>query len=278
MFQDQLSLMGVLNVTPDSFYDGGRHHSKEKAFSHALQMIQEGADIIDIGGESTRPGAQIVSPEEECDRVIPVIEKLKQETDTPISIDSRHTAVIKAALDAGAVFVNDVYALQDDGALATVAAANVPVCLMHMQGTPESMQNRPHYQDVLQELYHFFIERIVACEQAGIAREKIWLDPGFGFGKTLDHNLTLLTNLSFFKTLGCPLLIGLSRKSMFGEILNKPADERLHGTLAATMVAALQDVSIIRTHDVAATKDILTVARAIKPYLQRREQADVCTA
>lgn len=271
-------LMGVLNVTPDSFYDGGRHHTIDKAVSHARQMIAEGADMIDIGGESTRPGAKAISPEEECSRVIPVIEKLKKETVLPISIDSRHSLVIEAALNAGATFVNDVYALQEEGALAAVAKANVPVCLMHMQGNPETMQHRPQYQSVLQEVHHFLIKRISACEKAGISRENIWIDPGFGFGKTLDHNLTLLSNLSFFKTLGCPILIGLSRKTMFGEMLNKPADERLHGTLAATMVAVMQGVSIVRTHDVAATKDLLTVARAIKPYLQRREKADVCTA
>lgn len=270
-------LMGILNVTPDSFYDGGRHHTISQAISHALQMISEGADIIDIGGESTRPGARMVSPQEECDRVIPVIEGLKKATTIPLSIDSRHTMVMKAALEAGATFVNDVYALQDEGALAVVAKANVPVCLMHMQGNPQTMQQRPHYQNILEEVYSFLANRIEDCEKAGILRENIWIDPGFGFGKTLAHNLTLLGNLSFFNGLGCPLLIGLSRKSMFGEILNKPADQRLYASLAGTMVAAIQGISIIRTHDVAPTKEILLVAQALQPYLQRREQRDVCT-
>ncbi len=265
--------MGILNVTPDSFYDGGRYQQVDAAIQHALKMIQEGADIIDIGGESTRPGATPLSASEECDRVIPIIEALRKISDIPLSIDSRHTAVIEAALAAGANIVNSIDALADAAQCALVARFQVPVCLMHMQGTPSNMQQAPHYKDVLQEVYDFFRWRIAICEKAGILRENIWIDPGFGFGKTLAHNLHLLANLSFFKTLHCPILVGLSRKSLWGEILNAPPQERLYGSLTGATLAALQGAAIIRTHDVAATQDMRAVINAV-----RRIDTHVCAS
>ncbi len=263
--------MGILNVTTDSFSDGGRYYTFDNAINQALKMAAEGADIIDVGGESTRPGAQPVSFDEECDRVIPIIERLKSEIDIPISIDTRHSKVMEAALKAGASIVNDVMALQNEGSIDVVAANRVPVCLMHMQGLPQTMQANPIYHDVVKDIYTFFEKRITECEQHGIARENIWIDPGFGFGKTLEHNLTLLGNLSYFKTLGCPLLIGLSRKSMFGAILNKPPEERLYASLAGTLLAAMQDAAVIRTHDVAPTKDVLLVLQATMPFWNKTE-------
>ncbi len=261
--------MGILNVTTDSFSDGGRYYTFDNAINQALKMVAEGADIIDVGGESTRPGATPVSIDEECERVIPIIECLKNEIAIPISIDTRHAKVMAAAVNAGASIVNDVMALQNEGSLDIVATKGVPVCLMHMQGLPQTMQANPIYDDVVKDIYTFFEQRITACEQKGIQRKNIWIDPGFGFGKTLEHNLTLLGNLSFFKTLGCPLLIGLSRKAMFGAILNKPPEDRLYASLAGTMLAAMQGVAIIRTHDVGPTKDILKVMQAALPFWQK---------
>ncbi|MBI2791248.1 MAG: dihydropteroate synthase [Gammaproteobacteria bacterium] len=274
----RLKIMGIVNVTPDSFYDGGRYYERDQAISHAMQLIREGADIIDIGGESTRPGAKPVSIDEECDRVIPIIEYLSKETATPISIDSRHTAVMKAALHAGAQIVNDVSGMQDATARELVAKHQVPVCIMHMQGKPETMQHAPIYTDIIQEVLLFLKNRIELCEKAGILRENIWIDPGFGFGKTLEHNLTLLSNLSSFKQLGCEILVGLSRKSMFGKLLNKPEEQRLHGSIAGTVVACLQGATIIRTHDVSATKDALAVVDALHMNSHRSTVADVSTA
>jgi dihydropteroate synthase len=264
--------MGVLNVTPDSFYDGGRHNTVDAAVARARVMIQEGAHIIDIGGESTRPGAQAVSIQEECDRVVPVIEKLRQETALPISIDTRHASVMLAAIAAGADIVNDVSGLCDPGAIGVVAKHKVKVCIMHMQGTPETMQESPTYDNVVQEIQSFFHQRIELCEKAGILRENIWIDPGFGFGKTLAHNLTLLAKLAEFESLNCKILVGLSRKSMFGKILDKPADQRLYGSLAGAVLAAMHGASIFRTHDVAATKDVLAVVKAISPYMHSRHE------
>lgn len=260
------TIMGILNVTPDSFYDGGRYTHFDQAINQAKQMVREGADIIDVGGESTRPGAIPISNAEECDRIIPIIKQLKQELTVPISVDTRHAEVMTAALAAGADIINDINALQNPGAIEVAAARGVPVCLMHMQGTPQNMQNSPTYRNILQEIYQFFVHRIEVCEKAGILRENIWVDPGFGFGKDLAHNLTLLANLSFFKTLGVPLLVGLSRKSMFGKILNLPLEQRLNGSLAGAMLAAMQGASIIRTHDVAATKEVIAVLKAVQPY------------
>lgn len=269
-------IMGILNVTPDSFYDGGFHHSHQAAFQHALQLISEGADIIDVGGESTRPGAHPVSIQEECDRVLPVVEQLVKETATPVSVDTRHALVMKEAIRLGASIINDVNALQGEGALEVVAKQPVKVCLMHMQGIPETMQHKPQYENILQEVYDFFEKRLQACEEQGILRQNIWLDPGFGFGKSLDHNLTLLGNLTFFKSLGCPLLVGISRKSMFGALLNRPVELRLPASLSAVLIALLQGVAIVRVHDVAATFDALAVLKAVQPYC--KENLSVTTA
>lgn len=259
-------IMGILNVTPDSFYDGGFHHSKESAFRHALQLISEGADIIDVGGESTRPGARPISVQEECDRVLPVIEQLVKETAVPISVDTRHAIVMKEAIRLGVSIINDVNALQGIDALQVVAKQPVKVCLMHMQGNPETMQNKPQYENILQEIYDFFVARIKACEEQGLPRQNIWLDPGFGFGKSLEHNLTLLGNLAFFKSLDCPLLVGISRKSMFGALLNRPTELRLPASLSAALIALLQGAAVVRVHDVAATFDALAVLKAVQPY------------
>jgi dihydropteroate synthase len=267
--QSQIStvVMGILNITPDSYYDGGWYVTLENAMQRAAQMIQEGATIIDVGGESTRPGSQALSPSQECDRVIPVIEQLKKTFQVPLSIDSRHPEVMAAALKAGAEIVNDINALQDVSALTLVAEQQVRVCLMHMQGSPQTMQNQPHYENVLQEVYDFFAYRIELCQKAGILQENIWIDPGFGFGKKLVHNLTLLGNLSYFKTLGVPIVVGLSRKSMFGEILSLPVEQRLYGSLAGAVIAAMQGAAIIRTHDVAATKEALAVVKAVQSHI-----------
>lgn len=273
-------VMGILNVTPDSFFDGGHYQNVENAIAHGLQMVEEGADIIDIGGESTRPGANPLPILEECERVLPVIEALRKETSIPISIDTRHAQVMQAALNAGANIVNDINALRDPGAIEIVAYQQAIACLMHMQGTPEKMQESPKYNDVAQEIYDFLAERILVCEQNGILRKNIWIDPGFGFGKLLPHNLKLLGELSFFQSLGCPIVIGLSRKSFLGEILNMPVEQRLYGSLAGTVIALLQGAAIIRTHDVAATKQVLAVVSAVEPYMQdpRRFEFNVCGA
>lgn len=264
--------MGVLNVTPDSFYDGGRHHTLREAVKHAEQMIAEGVDIIDVGGESTRPGAKTVSIEEELNRVIPVVQILSKELVVPISVDTRNTEVMKQAVENGAHFINDVMALQADGALAVAAQSKVNVCIMHMLGQPQTMQANPQYQDVVGEIYQFLSQRVQACSEAGIPKKSIYIDPGFGFGKTLNHNLELLGKLAQFKKIGCKLLIGLSRKSMFGKILNNQTDDRLYGSLAGALLAMMQGADIIRTHDVKATKDVLEVYQAVKPFWQTPDQ------
>lgn len=272
-----IKIMGVLNVTPDSFSDGGLFYSTEKAVAHGLQLAQEGADIIDVGGESTRPGAMNVSVDEECARVIPVIEALKKQTDVKISIDTRHTAVMKEVLKAGVDIINDVNALQDTGAIELLKNHPVKVCLMHMQGTPQTMQQAPHYQEVVREVITFLDNRINICLKAGILKENLIVDPGFGFGKKLAHNLAMLGNIEQFRKLGVPVLVGLSRKSMFGEILDKPVDQRLYGSIAAAVIAAMQGALIVRTHDVAATQDALKIVSAVQPYLQRSTE-DACIA
>lgn len=263
-------IMGVLNVTPDSFHDGGRYFSTHAAVARGVELASLGADILDVGGESTRPGATPISIEEECERIIPVISTLKNEISIPISIDTRHYEVMLAALDAGANIINDVSGLHCAKAQALVAKRNVPVCIMHMQGQPQTMQANPTYLDVVQEIVDFFRQRINGCLQAGIAQENIWLDPGFGFGKTLAHNLKLLANLNAFRKFNCPILIGLSRKTMFGNILNKPPEARLFGTLAGVAIAALSEIDIVRTHDVTETKDVLQVVSAYK-FHQKKE-------
>jgi len=256
--------MGILNVTPDSFSDGGAHFSREQAVSRARQMVAEGVDIIDVGGESTRPGSQAVSEQQELDRVIPVIEAITAELPTPVSIDSSKAKVMRESVGAGAALINDVMALRGPGALQAAKELDVPVCLMHMQGEPRSMQQQPVYTDVVAEVKDFLLERVSACEAAGIARERLLLDPGFGFGKSLEHNLKLLKNLHTIADIGLPLLVGISRKSMIGKILDdRPVDKRLYGSLAAAVMALERGAAIIRVHDVAATVDALKVASAV---------------
>ena len=251
-------VMGIINVTPDSFSDGGRYLSRDAALAQARRMMDEGADMLDIGGESTRPGSQPVSAQQEIDRVIPVIEALR-DAPLPISVDTCKPEVMRAALAAGASMVNDITALQCAGAIETVAASNAAVCLMHMQGTPRTMQHEPHYDDVVAEVRDFLRERIAVVEAAGIARERIVIDPGFGFGKTLAHNLALLNRLETFTDFGVTLLAGLSRKSMLGAITGRGADERVAASVTAAVLAAQRGAKILRVHDVAPTVDALKV-------------------
>jgi len=259
--------MGILNLTPDSFSDGGDYVSPQAALSRARQMIAEGAAIIDVGGESTRPGAQPVSVQEELDRVIPVIEALSADCAVPISIDTSKPEVMRAAVLAGAGLINDVHALQLDGALQAAAELNlrasVPVCLMHMQGVPQNMQQAPHYDDVVIEVKNFLTERIEACLAAGLPRARLLIDPGFGFGKTLAHNLQLLRQLPELSGIGAPLVVGLSRKGMIGALLDAPIDQRLYGGLALAALAVWQGAMIVRTHDVRATAEALKVCSAV---------------
>jgi len=260
-------VMGILNLTPDSFSDGGDYVSPQAALSRARQMIAEGAAIIDVGGESTRPGAQPVSVQEELDRVIPVIEALSADCAVPISIDTSKPEVMRAAVFAGAGLINDVHALQLDGALQAAVELNlrasVPVCLMHMQGVPQNMQQAPHYDDVVIEVKSFLTERIEACVAAGLPRARLLIDPGFGFGKTLAHNLQLLRQLPELTGIGAPLVVGLSRKGMIGELLDAPIDQRLYGGLALATLAVWQGATIVRTHDVRATVEALKVCSAV---------------
>lgn len=257
-------VMGIVNVTEDSFSDGGTFFDPKRAIAHAWAMVNEGAAIIDIGGESTRPGAQTIGVQEELDRVLPIIETLAAELPVPVSIDTSKPEVMRAAVAAGAGMVNDVYALRQPGALAAAADLGVPVCLMHMQGEPRSMQRNPHYTDVVAEVGQFLAARVQAGMQAGIARDRLLIDPGFGFGKNLQHNLRLLKNLTALHALGLPLLVGLSRKSMLGTILNKPVDERLYAGLAAHALALWQGAHVVRVHDVAATVDALKLVQAVR--------------
>ncbi len=258
-------VMGVVNVTPDSFSDGGLFADAARAVAHALRLRDQGADILDIGGESTRPGAQPVSEAEELERVIPVIEGIRASSPTPISIDTSKPAVMRAAVDAGADMINDVCALRTPEAMATAAELGVPVCLMHMQGEPRTMQRAPRYGDVVEDILDFFQARISACVEAGLAREQLVLDPGFGFGKSLAHNLELLAGLDRFATLGLPVLAGLSRKSMLGAITGRErADERVAASLAAALLAADRGAVILRVHDVGETVDALKVRQALR--------------
>jgi len=260
---DRPRIMGIVNATPDSFSDGGQHDSVEAAIAHGLRLAEEGADILDVGGESTRPGADEVCIEEELRRVIPVIERLARETALPISIDTSKPEVMRAAVAAGAGLINDVYALRREGALEAAAELGVAVLLMHMQGEPRSMQESPHYEDVVAEVHGFFTQRIFSCEMAGIAKKKLVIDPGFGFGKSTTHNLALLAQLRRFTELGVPVLAGLSRKRTIGEITGRGLDERVHGSVAAALIAAQNGAMILRVHDVAATKDVLKVWSAV---------------
>jgi len=256
--------MGILNVTPDSFSDGGRFVDRDHALTRVRQMIAEGADLIDIGGESTRPGAVAVRIEEELERVVPVIEAIRGESDVPISVDTSKPEVMRAAVAAGANLINDVRALREPGALEAAAGLDVPVCLMHMQGQPRDMQQDPCYDDVVSEVLAFLEARQAACEAAGIGRERIILDPGFGFGKTLVHNLTLFRELPRFVATGQPVLVGVSRKSMVGEVLEVPVSERLTGSVALAGLAVWFGASIIRTHDVQATVHAVRMCHAVR--------------
>jgi len=261
---DRPRVMGIVNVTPDSFSDGGAHDSLDAAVAHGLRLAEEGADILDVGGESTRPGADDVGVEEELRRVVPVIERLARETTLPISIDTSKPEVMRAAVAAGAGMVNDVYALRNQGALAAAAELGVPVVLMHMQGEPRSMQANPHYDDVVSEVFRFLAERIFAAEMAGVAKKHIVVDPGFGFGKNLQHNLALLAQLQRFDELGVPLLAGMSRKKMIGELTARDDPrERVHGSVAAHLIAAQRGARLLRVHDVAAMVDALKVWGAV---------------
>lgn len=256
-------VMGIVNVTPDSFSDGGKYSSVDLAVEHALQLIAEGADILDIGGESTRPGAAPVGLEEELRRVIPVIEALSKVTTVPISIDTYKPEVMRAAIQAGADIVNDICALREDGALEIVSNSNAGVCLMHMQGIPQTMQINPQYTDVVSEVKQFLADRVEACLAHGIARERIMLDPGFGFGKTTAHNVALIQHLDSFVELGFPLLVGLSRKSVLGRIAGGDEQQRLHAGLAASVISVMKGAKIVRVHDVKATVDALKVVAAV---------------
>ncbi|WP_421621029.1 dihydropteroate synthase [Alkalilimnicola ehrlichii] len=255
-------VMGVLNVTPDSFSDGGAYLSREAAIRQARCLVEQGADIIDIGGESTRPGAEPVPTEQELERVLPVLEAVTGELDVPVSVDTSKPAVMTAAAASGAALINDVYALRAPGALAAAADSGLPVCLMHMQGEPRTMQRDPHYRDVVDEVSAFLMARVRACEQAGIPRARLLLDPGFGFGKSLNHNYTLLGRLDAVCALGPPVLVGMSRKSMLGGVTGRPVDGRLAAGLAAAVCAVERGARIVRTHDVAPTVDALRVAGA----------------
>lgn len=257
------AVMGILNVTPDSFSDGGRFASRDAALRQAEAMVSAGAALLDVGGESTRPGARAVSVGEELDRVIPVIEGLKGLTDVAISLDSSKPEVMRAGVAAGAALLNDVRALREEGALAAAAELGVPVCLMHMRGEPRTMQADPDYADVSREVAAFLEQRMAACVAAGIAEDRLLLDPGFGFGKTPAHNIELLANLRELARLGRPLLVGLSRKSTLGVLTGRGVGERLAASVAAAVIAAQNGASILRVHDVAETVDALKIVRAV---------------
>lgn len=258
-------IMGIVNVTPDSFSDGGQFSSPANALNHAMQLLNEGALIVDIGGESTRPGAPDVSVEDELQRVIPVIKAIREKSDCVISIDTSKAQVMHEAILAGADMINDVRALQDSAALQVLAQfPDVAVCLMHMQGQPRSMQNKPRYDNVIEDIISFFTHRIAACDAAGIKREQLILDPGFGFGKTLAHNYQILAEFNRFAEFNLALLAGLSRKSMIGNLLNRETKDRLAGSLAGALIAAQNGANIIRVHDVKETADMLGILQACK--------------
>jgi dihydropteroate synthase len=260
---DRTRVVGIVNVTPDSFSGDGLAGSLDAAVAHGLRLVEEGADALDVGGESTRPDADEVSAEEELHRVVPVIERLARECAVPIFVDTSKAEVMRAAVGAGAGLINDVYALRREGALDAAASLKVPVCVMHMQGEPRTMQHAPHYDDVVAEVHRFLAERLFACEMSGIPKKKLVVDPGFGFGKTLDHNLALLRQLARFTDLGVPVLAGLSRKGMIGAVTGRAQGERLHGSVAAALIAAQNGAKLVRVHDVAATVDALKVWSAV---------------
>ena len=262
---DRPRVVGILNVTPDSFSDGGAYASLEDAVAHGLRMVDEGADMLDVGGESTRPGAADVSAEEEIRRVVPVLEQLAARTTVPLAIDTSKPEVMRAAVAAGAGMINDVYALRRDGAMDAAAELGVAVCLMHMLGEPRSMQDDPHYDDVVGDVHRFLTDRLFACELSGIDKRKVMVDPGFGFGKTLEHNLALLRALERFSNLGSGVYVGLSRKSMIGTLTGrKTPAERAAGSVAAAVIAVQRGARLVRVHDVAATVDALAVWHAVQ--------------
>jgi dihydropteroate synthase len=271
-------VMGVLNVTPDSFSDGGKFLDLAAAVSHGLRMVEEGAAIIDVGGESTRPGADPVSVEEEIRRVVPVVEQLRAKTDAVISVDTSKPQVMRAAADAGAGLINDVRALCEVGALEAAAATRCAVCVMHMQGDPRSMQLAPHYDDVVNEVKAFLAERVKVCRAAGIAAESIVIDPGFGFGKTLEHNLELLR---YLRELGSqpsepawPIMVGLSRKSIVGRLTGRSSGERVHGSVALALMAVINGADIVRVHDVGPTVDALKTVAAVQGARRTAEKSE----
>lgn len=257
-------VMGILNVTPDSFSDGGRFNRPDVALRHAEAMVRAGATLIDIGGESTRPGAPPVSEQEELDRVCPAVEAIARELEVIVSVDTSTAAVMRESARLGAGLLNDVRSLQRPGALQAAAQSGLPVCLMHMRGEPGNMQDDPQYPDIHAEVRDFLAERIAVCEAAGIARERIVLDPGFGFAKTLEHNLRLFQQLEQLNGFGLPLLVGVSRKSMIGKVLDRPVDERLYGSLALAALAVAKGAQIIRVHDVAETVDVVRMIAAVE--------------
>ena len=257
-------VMGILNVTPDSFSDGGRYGQRDAALRHAEAMLQAGATLIDVGGESTRPGARAVSSVEELERVAPVVEAIARELDVIISVDTSTPAVIRETARLGAGLINDVRSLQRDGALDAVADSGLPVCLMHMRGEPTTMQQNPQYPDVVAEVREFLLERLAACAAVGVGAERVILDPGFGFAKTLEHNLSLFKHLQSLHVLGRPLLVGVSRKSMIGKVLGHEVGERLYGSLALAALALSKGAHILRVHDVAQTVDVVRMIAAVE--------------
>lgn len=260
---DRPRIAGIVNITPDSFSDGGYFIDPARAIAHALKLVEEGADLLDIGGESTRPGAQAISADEEIARVVSVIEALAKQVNVPIAIDTSKPEVMRAAVAAGAGFINDVCALRQEGALDAAAELKVPVCLMHMQGEPRSMQDAPHYDDVVGDVKRFLADRIFACELSGIDKKRIVVDPGFGFGKTVEHNLAILRALDQFVSLGVPLLVGLSRKALIGKLIGREVDQRAAGSAAAALIAVQKGALIVRVHDVAETRDALAVWQGV---------------
>ena len=257
-------VMGVLNVTPDSFSDGGRYVLPDAALAQARRMVEHGAAIVDVGGESTRPGAVVPSVQQELDRVIPVIERIARELDVMISVDTSRPEVVAAACEAGAHLINDIRGFRDPATLAAAADAGAAVCVMHMQGEPDSMQRAPTYQDVVREVADYLVQRIADCRSAGVSADAILIDPGFGFGKTQDHNLTLFRALDHFTTLGAPLLVGVSRKSMVGHLTGgRPVDQRLAGSVALAALAASRGAAVLRAHDVAETVDAVRIGAAV---------------
>lgn len=269
---DRARIMAVLNMTPDSFSDGGRFVGLDAALAQAERLIAEGADVIDVGGESTRPGAESVSADAEMARVVPVVEAISARFDVPISIDTSKPEVMRAAVAAGAGLVNDVNALRADGALDVVAELKVSVCLMHMRGEPRTMQEAPHYDDVVGDVKRFLADRVLACRMAGVDPKRIVVDPGFGFGKSLEHNLALLAQLGQFASIEVPLLVGLSRKRMIGAIIGREIGQRAAGSAAAALLAVERGARIVRVHDVAVTRDALAMYEALRPFEQAPRQ------